>query len=256
MTTRYKDTDIIEGITGTMHETGHSLYEQGRNMEYADLPASRALSMGIHESQSLFWERMIGLSPHFWHFYWPKVMEYFPQIPADTTVDKMYKLVNKVEPGFIRVEADEVTYPMHIILRYEIEKGLIDGTIQVDDLPKLWNQKMKEYLGIEPKTDAEGVLQDTHWSCGLFGYFPTYTLGAIYASQFFKKMQSEMPVEEHMTKGNFTPIREWLNKNIHMVGSLLPGGNQLTQRVTGEPLNPDIFIEYLTQKYSKLYDLK
>jgi len=193
MTTRYKENDIVEGITGTIHETGHSLYEQSRPKEYSELPVSVALSMGIHESQSLCWERMVGLSFGFWEHYWPKLKELFPQIPSTITVDQFYKAINLVKPSFIRVEADEVTYPMHIILRYEIEKGLMNGSIQVDDLPSLWNQKMKEYLGIEPTTDTEGVLQDTHWSCGLFGYFPTYLLGAIYASQFFTQALKEIP---------------------------------------------------------------
>jgi len=256
MTTRYKESDFIDGVSGTIHETGHSLYEQGRNLEYADLPVSEALSMGIHESQSLFWERMIGLSLPFWKLYWPKVKEHFSQIPKDVSAEKFYLAINKVEAGMIRIEADEVTYPMHIILRYELEKGLIEGTVEVDDLPKLWNAKMKEYLGIEPKTDSEGVLQDTHWSSGSIGYFPTYTLGAIYASQFYKQLEKEIPnVESLVEKGDFKPIKEWLRIKIHHKGSLIPSGDLLTKDVTGEPLNPSIFTDYLTQKYTKLYQL-
>jgi len=232
------------------------LYEQGRNKEYADLPVSMALSMGIHESQSLCWERMVGLSLPFWEHYWPKVKEAFPQIPEATTVEQFYKAVNLVKPSLIRVEADEVTYPMHIILRFEIEKGLMEGTIQVDDLPKLWNQKLREYLGVEPPTDTEGVLQDTHWSCGLFGYFPTYLLGAIYASQFFTQAAKEVTnLNIEIKHGNFKPLKEWLNTKIHVKGSLIPSGDLLTKDVTGEPLNPQVYIHYLQEKYAKLYKL-
>jgi len=256
MTTRYKETNILEGITGTIHETGHSLYEQGRNIKYANLPVSEALSMGIHESQSLFWERMIGLSFPFWKHYFSKVKDHFSQIPSEISVEQFYKAINEVEPGFIRVESDEVTYPMHIILRYELEKGLIEGTIEVDDLPKLWNAKMKEYLGIEPSTDSQGVLQDTHWASGLFGYFPTYSLGAIYSSQFFEQLKKEIPnVDQLLENGDFKPVREWLRNKIHIVGSLYPSGDLLAKEVTGQPLNPSIFTDYLQKKYSKLYDL-
>jgi len=256
MTTRYRDNDIIEGITGTIHETGHSLYEQGRNLKYADLPVSQALSMGIHESQSLLWERMVGLSLPFWEKYWPSVQEHFPQLDKNATAEQFWRAINTVKPDFIRVEADELTYPLHIVIRYEIERGLMSGTIAVDDLPTIWNNKMKEYLGIVPENDAKGVLQDTHWSSGSFGYFPTYTLGAIYACQFFKKAEKEIPnLSELIKAGNFKPLKEWLNTNIHHKGSLIPSGDLLTKEVTGEGLNPTIFINYLTEKYSKIYGL-
>eukprot|EP01116_Phalansterium_solitarium_P025691 TRINITY_DN9948_c0_g1_i1.p1 TRINITY_DN9948_c0_g1~~TRINITY_DN9948_c0_g1_i1.p1 ORF type:complete len:536 (-),score=202.83 TRINITY_DN9948_c0_g1_i1:6-1613(-) len=256
MTTRYKDTDIVEGITGTVHETGHSLYEQGKNADYDGLPVAEALSMGIHESQSLLWERMVALSLPFWQHYWPKVLKTFPDIKSDTPAEAFYYLINKVEPGMIRVEADEVTYPMHIILRYELERGLMDGSIVVDDLPQLWNAKMREYLGIVPRNDGEGVLQDTHWSGGAFGYFPTYTLGAIAASQFFAHARTQLPHLDHdIAAGQFSSLKEWLNSNVHRVGSLLPSADQLMTRVTGRPVDPSAFLAFLKTKYSTLYKL-
>lgn len=256
MTTRFKDDDIMEGITGTIHETGHSLYEQGRNKEYANLPVSKALSMGIHESQSLLWERMVGLGLPFWKFFSPTVKNHFPQIPASTTPEQFFKGINQVKASLIRVEADEVTYPLHIILRHEIESGLLKGTIKVEDLPAIWNSKMEEYLGILPPNDSEGVLQDTHWACGLFGYFPTYALGAIYASQFYHQAIKEIPdLEESISKGNFANLKGWLNHKIHIKGSLIPSGDLLTKQVTGQPLNPKIFTGYLNDKYSHLYQL-
>ena len=254
MTTRYKEEDLFEGITGTVHETGHALYEQGRNKEYACLPVSSALSMGIHESQSLTWERMVGLSEEFWEYYTPILTSIFTTIPKETTHIQMWKAINKVQPGLIRVESDEVTYPMHIILRYEIEKGLMDGSIQVEDLPRLWNEKMEKYLGVKVPNDASGVLQDVHWSLGLIGYFPTYLLGAIYATQFFKKAEKDIPqLYKEFKVGNFSSLRNWLLENIHQKGSLIPSGDLLCKEVTGEILNPDLFTSYLKDKYTKVY---
>ncbi|PRP78168.1 peptidase M32 carboxypeptidase Taq metallopeptidase [Planoprotostelium fungivorum] len=256
MTTRYKDDQLIEGITGTIHETGHSLYEAGRPISEAYLPASAAVGMGVHESQSLLWERMVGLSEPFWKLYWPKLVKAFPQIDSSVPADDFYRLINEVRAGFIRVESDEVTYPMHIIVRYEIERDLLAGRIQVDELPKIWNEKMKQYLGIEPGNDAEGVLQDVHWSSGSFGYFPTYTLGAIYACQYFHKALEEIPdLEAKMEKGEFSVLREWLREKIHKKGSLIPSGEELARQVTGSGLDATKFIAYLKKKYTKLYDL-
>eukprot|EP01117_Protostelium_nocturnum_P019501 TRINITY_DN8469_c0_g1_i2.p1 TRINITY_DN8469_c0_g1~~TRINITY_DN8469_c0_g1_i2.p1 ORF type:complete len:549 (+),score=205.68 TRINITY_DN8469_c0_g1_i2:30-1676(+) len=256
MTTRYKDDELIEGLTGTIHETGHSLYEQGRPESEAYLPASRAVGMGVHESQSLLWERMVGLSLPFWSHYWPKLQSAFPQLDSSVTFEQFYRLINESKPGFIRVEADEVTYPMHIILRYEIEKDLISGKIQVDQLPQIWNEKMKQYLGIVPKDDSEGVLQDVHWSSGSFGYFPTYTLGAIYACQYFQQAEKEIPdLNEKMAAGDFKALRAWLKEKIHQKGSFTPSGDELVKQITGSGLNATQFIEYLTKKYTKLYNL-
>ncbi|KAF9351632.1 hypothetical protein BGX26_010410 [Mortierella sp. AD094] len=260
MTTRYTINNFQEGITGTIHETGHSLYEQGRNKEYHDLPVSEALSMGVHESQSLLWERMVALSKPFWEYTLPLVKEHF-QGPSHeklqtVTPEEYYKAFNRVQPGFIRIEADEVCYPMHIITRYEIEKALIEGDITVAEVPSLWNAKYKEYLGLEVKEDSQGCLQDTHWAVGLIGYFPTYTLGSIYAVQIFNAAKEAITnLDEHIAKGEFHVLKKWLNENIHEQGSLRESGDDLIKNLTGKSLDSKIYVQYLTEKYSEIYDL-
>ena len=255
ITTRYRNDNFIESLYAVIHETGHGLYEQGRMKEGRDLPASEALTMGIHESQSLFWERMIAQSLAFCTSYLPLIKETFPKNFKDVSVEQLYEAVNTSKASYIRVEADEVTYPMHVILRYEIEKGLFDDSIEINSLPELWNSKMKEYLGIEPPTDTLGVLQDTHWSGAAFGYFPSYTLGAIYASQFYQSLLEDKPeLEKIIESGNLTIIREWLKQNIHKKGRLLSVPD-LVKEVTGEALNPNTFLKYLKQKYRKIYRL-
>ncbi len=255
ITTRYKDSNFIESLYAVIHETGHALYEQGRPYALGDVPAAESLTMGIHESQSLFWERMIAQSkPFCWH-YFDRIRATFPDNFRDVTEEMFYRAINTCKPDFIRVEADEVTYPLHIILRYEIEKGLFDDSMRVDDLPDIWNQLMTKYLGIRPPTDALGVLQDSHWSSGAFGYFPSYTLGAMYACQFYKTLLREQPdTGKHVAQGNFAPIRTWLNEKIHRQGRLYTP-QELVQRVTGEPLTPDHFIDHLKNKYSEIYGL-
>lgn len=255
ITTRYKDSDFIESLYSVIHETGHALYEQGRPYELGDVPAAESLTMGIHESQSLFWERMIAQSKPFCSHYFDTIRATFPDNLQSATVDSFYRAINTCKPGFIRVEADEVTYPLHVILRYEIEKGLFDDSMQVDDLPGIWNELMHKYLGITPPTDTLGLLQDSHWSGGAFGYFPSYTLGAIYACQFYTALLSEQPeTEMNIAAGNFASIKDWLNEKIHRQGRLHTP-QELVQRVTGEALNPDHFIDYLTTKYSEIYQL-
>ena len=247
--------NFIESLYAVIHETGHGLYEQGRMKEGRDLPASEALTMGIHESQSLFWERMIAQSSAFCNTYLPLIKETFPNNFKDVSAEQLYEAVNTSEASFIRVEADEVTYPMHVILRYEIEKGLFDDSIEINSLPELWNSKMKEYLGIEPPNDTLGVLQDTHWSGAAFGYFPSYTLGAIYASQFYQTLLKDEPqLEKIIESGNLAIIREWLKQKIHKKGRLLSVPD-LVQEITGEALNPTIFLKYLKQKYKNIYRL-
>ncbi|KAI7846262.1 hypothetical protein COHA_000242 [Chlorella ohadii] len=273
MTTRFKQDDLTEGITGAIHETGHALYEQGRNLEYDGLPVNQALGMGVHESQSLLWERMVGLSRPFAAYLLPLMREHFPQLPTEQSPEDLYAALNIIkDPSMIRVESDEVTYPMHIILRYELEKALVEGSIEVADLPRLWNEKMKEYLGCEPESDARGVLQDVHWSAGLFGYFPTYSLGAMYATQIFKASwarllmgdavgyktaaEKELPgLADDIAAGKFERLKGWLNEKIHKVGSLPASGDELMTSVTGAPLQPQVFLDYLRDKYSQLYQL-
>ncbi len=255
ITTRYKDSNFIESLYAVIHETGHALYEQGRPYAMGDLPASESLTMGIHESQSLFWERMIAQGKPFCSHYFDTIRATFPDHLQSATVDSFYRAINTCKPDFIRVEADEVTYPLHIILRYEIEKGLFEDSMMVDDLPQIWNELMQKYLGIQPPTDTLGVLQDSHWSGGAFGYFPSYTLGAMYACQFYKTLLSEQPdTEGNIAKGNFAPIKDWLNEKIHSQGRLYTP-QELVQRVTGESLNPDHFIGHLKNKYSEIYGL-
>ncbi|KAG0343579.1 hypothetical protein BG004_005200 [Podila humilis] len=258
MTTRYTATDLKEGVTGTVHETGHSLYEQGRNMDYVDTPVSVALSLGVHESQSLLWERMVSLSKPFWAHVLPSLKEKFQDHDALQTVsvDHFYNAWNRAEPGFIRIEADEVTYGLHVILRYEIEKALVEGDISVADVPTIWNAKMKEYLGLDVTEDRLGCLQDTHWAIGLIGYFPTYTLGSIYAVQIFEEAKKAIPdLDSHLSKGEFHVLKNWLNKNIHQKGSLLESGDDLIFELTGRHLDSSLYVKYLTEKYTQIYDL-
>lgn len=255
ITTRYTDTNFIDSLYAVIHETGHALYEQGRPYALGDLPATESLTMGIHESQSLFWERMIAQGKPFCSHYFDSIRAAFPDNLRNVSMDAFYRALNTCKPNFIRVEADEVTYPLHIILRYEIERGLFDGAMQVDELPAIWNELMRQYLGIAPPSDALGVLQDSHWGSGAFGYFPSYTLGAMYACQFYKALLREQPdTEDQIAAGNFAPIKAWLNEKIHRQGRLYTP-QELVQRVTGEALNPDHFIDHLQHKYREIYGL-
>ncbi|KAG0271225.1 hypothetical protein BGZ95_000978 [Linnemannia exigua] len=236
LTTRYALDNFKEGITSTIHETGHALYEQGRSKE----------------------ERSVMLSKPFWTFALPLLKEQFADHKnlQDVTVDQMYLAFNRVEPTFIRLGADEVTYPMHIILRYEIEKALVEGDIQVADVPALWNAKMKEYLGLDVTEDRLGCLQDIHWSIGITGYFPTYTLGSIYAIQIYTQAQEQIPnLDEHIAKGEFHVLKEWLNKNVHDQGALRDSGDDLMSNLTGKHLDSSLYVKYLTDKYTAIYDL-
>lgn len=265
MTTRFKEDDITEGLTGAIHETGHSLYEQGRNLgeEFHDQPVSAALSMGVHESQSLLWERMVALSRPFQSYLLPKLKEAFPdhQNIQAMSADALFAAINYVkEPSKIRVESDEVTYTMHVILRYEIEKKLLDGSMSVEEIPQVWNELMVEYLGesSRPENDAEGCLQDVHWSAGALGYFPTYSLGAMYACQIYECAKKELggaKLEDGIAQGDFAPLKKWLNEKIHASGSFHRNGDELMIAVTGKPLDPAVFLNYLRTKYTFIYKL-
>jgi carboxypeptidase Taq len=211
--------------------------------------------MGLHESQSLLWEKQVGMSAEYWDHYWPVILSSFSSLPS-SKASEYHKVINEIKPGMIRVEADELSYPLHILLRFEIEKGLLDGSVRVADVPKLWNKKMEEYLGIVPKNDAEGCLQDIHWGLGLFGYFPTYTLGAVYASMIFQAAEKEIPgLRKNIQEGKFAPLREWLRENIHTVGSLYETADELIEKVTGSKLDAKCFLGYLSRKYGALYNL-
>lgn len=256
ITTRYRETDVMYSLGSTIHEVGHALYEQGLPPEHFGTPLGEALSLGMHESQSRVWENNIGKGRPFWKFFYPKLRKAFPRPFGHMPFEDFYRTLNRVEPSLIRTEADEVTYNLHIILRFEIEKALIEGTLGVKDVRDAWNEKMKSYLGVTVPNDRVGVLQDVHWSGGMIGYFPTYTLGNLYAAQFYRAAKRAMPsLETQFTKGNFVPMREWLRKHIHTHGKYY-SADRLVRRVTGEPLQSKYFIGHLKKKYGELYRLK
>jgi carboxypeptidase Taq len=255
LTTRYLEKNVRSALFGTIHEAGHGIYEQHINPQFEESVLQSGASFGIHESQSRFLENMVGRSKEFWKYFYPKLQEYFPKQLENISVDEFYRAVNTVEPSFIRVEADELTYNLHIMLRYEIEKALISGEIEAKDLPVIWNQKMQDYLGVTPSTDTEGVLQDVHWSFGGIGYFPSYSLGNLYAAQILRTIQKDMPdFFNHIENGRFDLIQEWLKENVHQYGKLYTP-NELIVKVTGEELNAEYLVEYLEKKYSEVYGL-
>ncbi|MFC4557345.1 carboxypeptidase M32 [Virgibacillus kekensis] len=253
VTTRFDEEDFRMAVFGTIHEGGHALYEQNISPQLAGTPLSTGTSMGIHESQSLFWENFVARKEAFWERHYDTFLKYAPEQFHKMPLNQFYRAVNEVKPSLIRIEADELTYSLHIMIRYELEKALINGEITVDELPGLWNEKMKEYLGVEPPTDREGVLQDIHWSSGDFGYFPSYALGYMYAAQFHNTLKKEINFDDHLLNGRFNEVREWLTRNIHQHGKMKKP-LQIIEEVTGEKLNPDHLVTYLTSKYSKIYD--
>lgn len=251
MTTRYREDEFLQSLLAVLHETGHALYEQGLPRENAHWPHNHARGMGIHESQSLFVEMQISRSPEFWTWVRPLIDQH---IGADALAGwsdtDILNLVNKVEPGFIRVDADEVTYPLHVILRYEIEQALVAGEMEVRHIPEVWNDKMQDYLGLSTHNNMpDGPMQDVHWSAGLFGYFPSYTLGAMMAAQQWAAMEKQIPdARQQIAKGEFAPINTWRKDNIWSQGSRWTTPELMT-RATGEPLNPDYFIAHIKQRY-------
>ncbi|HYE22265.1 MAG TPA: carboxypeptidase M32 [Verrucomicrobiae bacterium] len=255
ITTKYKEDDFYFSLGSTVHEIGHALYEQGLNPEHFGTPLAESISLGVHESQSRTWENLVGKSMPFWKYFYPFLQKTFPEPFKKMKLDEFYPYINQVEPSLIRYESDEVTYNLHIIIRFEIEKELVEGSIDVGDLPKIWNSKYKDYLGITIPDDAHGVLQDVHWANGLVGYFPTYTLGNLYSAQFYQQAKKEiMNLEKFFEKGKFQPFLEWLRKNIHQHGKQYSAA-QLCERITGEGLNSKYYIDYLTTKFNKLYSL-
>ena len=253
VTTRFKPDDLLFALSSTIHEGGHALYEQNIAMELAGTPLAEGASYGIHESQSRFWEIFVGMSRPFWNRYLPELKRIFHGQLDDVTVDQFYRAINKAEPSLIRIEADELTYNLHIMIRYEIEKQLIAGQIEVKDLPQIWNDKYEEYLGIRPSHDGEGVLQDVHWSGGSFGYFPTYSLGNMYAAQICAKIKQELPnFTELLERGELAPIKAWLSDRIHRHGMMMKP-EQFIQQVTGEELDARYLVEHLKTKYGELY---
>jgi len=249
ITTRYDKSDFTSAMMGVLHETGHALYEQGLPKDWRHQPVGEALGMSLHESQSLLIEMQVCRSRQFLSYAASHMREAFGGAGAAWTADNLYRINTRVERGLIRVDADEVTYPAHIILRYRLERALIDGDMALRDLPGEWNNGMRELLGVTPPTDTLGCLQDIHWYDGAWGYFPTYTLGAMTAAQIFRAAKSARPeIVDGVRDGDFAPLLTWLRENIHSKGSSLPT-QQLLQDITGEPLNANIFKEHLQQRY-------
>jgi len=255
ITTNFGRERPLFAFFSTIHEAGHALYELGLpKEEYKDTVINDSPSLGLHESQSRFWENMIARNPSFWKYLYPKFTEIFPKQFKHIDFDAWYFYVNQVKPSLIRVEADELTYCLHVILRFELEMALIDGKIAVSDLPEKWNEKMEKLLGITPTDDNEGVLQDMHWSGGSFGYFPTYAIGTIYASQLFRKLSQENPsFTNEIEQGNFNNILNWLCEHVHKYGRLMTA-DEIIQQACGEGLNPKVFVSYLKEKYLPLYE--
>lgn len=253
MTTRYDEDYFGDAFFGVLHESGHALYEQGLPSEHYGTPAGEAISLGIHESQSRMWENLVGRSRSFWQHFMPGLRAEFPEATKGVSDDEWYRAINDVRPSLIRVESDEATYNLHILLRFELETALLEKTLGVDDLPGAWAEKMKKYLGIEVPSDREGCMQDVHWSAGLVGYFPTYTLGNLYAAQFFEQARKDLgDLDGMFAKGDFAPLLGWLRKNIHAWGQRLRAP-ELVQKVTGKGLSADALLTHLRKKAGEVY---
>jgi len=255
ITTRYNANHFNGAFFGILHEAGHGLYEQGLVSQHYGLPLGEAVSLGIHESQSRLWENFVGRSRLFWTHLFPEAQRRFPEALGDVTLDEFYFAINSVQPSLIRVEADEATYNLHILIRFELELAVLRGDLAVGDLPGAWNAAYRKYLGLEPPTAADGVLQDVHWSAGLIGYFPTYSLGNLCAAQFFAQAQRETSeLLGGFAQGEFGPLLNWLREKIHRQGQRYSAA-ELIQRVTGQPLSHEPLIHYLKAKLEPLYGL-
>lgn len=248
ITTNFKEDDITNSIFSTIHETGHAIYEQNIDEKFGLSALTTGVSMGIHESQSRFYENNLGRNINFWNVNFPVIKKMYKKELNDITVNDWYRAVNHVKKSLIRIEADEVTYPLHIMVRYEIEKMIFSDDIDVNKLPDIWNDLYEEYLGIRPENDAEGILQDVHWSGGAFGYFPSYALGSAYAAQFEHAMRKDIDVDKALKNLEMDEIKEWLKDKIHKYGSSkMP--SEILKEATGETFNPEYFIKYLYNKY-------
>jgi carboxypeptidase Taq len=256
LTTRYRTESIVPGLFGVIHEFGHGLYEQGVSPSLERTPLCAGASLGLHESQSRLWENLVGRSRAAWIYFLPELKRAFPgQLPA-VDVDQFYRAVNKVQPGLIRVEADELTYGLHVVLRFELEQELLTGTLKLDELPDAWNARMKSYLGVTVPNAAQGVLQDVHWSLGLVGYFPTYVIGSIVSAQIWTNLLaaiSDLP--EQIERGEFGSLREWLRQHLHRHGRKFTPGETL-QKVTGsDTVNVEPYVAYLRRKFGDIYGI-
>lgn len=253
LTTRYDESFFPSAFFGTLHEAGHGIYEQGLRKEHYRLPPGSYCSMAIHESQSRLWENFVGRSESFWEHFFPKAKQAFPDALRDSTANEFFRAINHVAPSLVRVEADEVTYNLHIIIRFELEQDLIDGHLRVADLPAAWNARYEEYLGVTPRNDGDGVLQDIHWSAAAIGYFPTYALGNLYAAQFFDQAEHDLgDLDNFFRRGEFQPLLEWLKKNIFERGQCFSAA-ELVKDVTNTNLSVQPLVNRLRGKLQKVY---
>lgn len=255
LTTRYNTNFFSESFFSIMHEAGHGIYDQGLNDEHYGTPMGDSISLGIHESQSRMWENFVGRSEAFWTHFFPKAQTAFPDALSDVSERDFYAAVNAVAPSYIRVEADEATYNLHIMLRFELEQALIDGGLKAEDIPGVWNETFEKYLGITPPDDAQGCLQDIHWSGGGIGYFPTYSLGNLYAAQFFEQVRQDVgDLNAQFAEGVFEPLKNWLTEKIYSQGQRYRA-NELIEVVTGKPLSHEPLMRHLRAKYEPLYGI-
>jgi carboxypeptidase Taq len=253
ITTRYNPHRFHESFFGILHEAGHGIYEQGLPAEHFGTPLGTFASLGMHESQSRLWENQVGRGRPFWEHFFPKARQSFPAALGDVSLDDFLFAINDVRPSFIRVEADEATYNMHIILRFELEQALVSGDLKPADVPGAWDEKFKQFFALTPPTAAQGCLQDIHWSMGGIGYFPTYTLGNLYAAQFMEQARRDLPdLDGDIRAGRFLGLKGWLNEKIHRAGQRYRSG-ELCQRVTGQPLSHQPLMAYLRDKYAPFY---
>ena len=255
ITNRFEPENPFATLFSAMHESGHAMYEQGSNPAYERTPLAGGTSLAVHEAQSRMWENLVGRSFPFWEYFFPQLKKAFPSQLDGVTTKAFYKAINKVEPTMIRVNADEATYNLHIMLRLEMEIGMVEGKYALKDLPEIWNEKMRDYLVITPPNDAQGVLQDVHWSYGALGYFSTYALGNLVSAQLWEKINADLPdLGEQIRKGKFDTLLGWLREKIHIFGSKYEP-QTLVQKVTGSKINSDAYVRYLTKKYSSIYGL-
>lgn len=254
ITARFHANNFSDGFFGSLHEVGHGLYEQGIAAEHQGTPLSYAPSVGLHEAQARLWENLVGRSRAFWQHFFPQARRLFPETLRGVTLERFYAAINAVAPGLNRVQADEVTYNLHIVIRFELEQALLTGDLHTPDLPGAWNDAYQKFLGVTPANDAEGCLQDGHWSAGMVGYFPTYTLGNILAAQLFARAAQETDLAQSFAAGDFAGLLGWLRTHVHHAGSRYPTA-ELVTRITGEKLTPRHLVEYLGKKYGALYGL-
>ncbi len=255
ITTRWVPDLPFALLFGTMHETGHALYEQGIGSVWSRTPLEGGASLGLHESQSRLWENLVGRSRAFWEHFYPKLQQRFSSQLGNVSLDQFYRGINKVQPSLIRVEADEATYNLHIMLRLELEIAMLEGKAAIKDLPEIWNSKMQDYLGVVPPNDAKGVLQDVHWSGGMIGYFSTYALGNIISAQLWEKLNALHPdLEDQIRAGDFSALLSWLRVKIHQYGRQYEP-QELVQRVTGAKIDSAPYLRYLQKKYTEIYGL-